>query len=112
MRKRDKGVIGLSAPSSGCLSPLATLSPFHNHLLTSGSSQRCTRWFFLLTMSWRNQGITGSNNIPLGNRRRFGESDDGGYNPAEPSTGLTELKRGRSPTRELSIISQQLFSLN
>ncbi|KAF2787923.1 hypothetical protein K505DRAFT_315834 [Melanomma pulvis-pyrius CBS 109.77] len=51
-------------------------------------------------MAWRNQGITGSNNIPLGNRRRFGDSDDGGYNPAEPATGLTELKRGRSPTRE------------
>ncbi|KAF2001755.1 hypothetical protein P154DRAFT_544888 [Amniculicola lignicola CBS 123094] len=54
-------------------------------------------------MAWRNQGITGSNNIPLGNRRRFGgseENDDGGYNPAEPSTGLTELKRGRSPTRD------------
>ncbi|PSN68029.1 hypothetical protein BS50DRAFT_587251 [Corynespora cassiicola Philippines] len=53
-------------------------------------------------MAWRNQGITGSNNIPLGNRRRFGgdNADDGGYNPAEPSTGLSELKRGRSPTRE------------
>lgn len=52
-------------------------------------------------MSWRNQGITGSNNIPLGTRRRFGgdNADDGGYNPAEPSTGLSELKRGRSPTR-------------
>ncbi|KAJ4361909.1 Branchpoint-bridging protein [Neocucurbitaria cava] len=52
-------------------------------------------------MSWRNQGITGSNNIPLGNRRRFGgDSDDGGYNPAAPAEGLSELKRGRSPTRE------------
>ncbi|KAF2744828.1 hypothetical protein M011DRAFT_376257, partial [Sporormia fimetaria CBS 119925] len=53
-------------------------------------------------MSWRNQGITGSNNIPLGNRRRFGgdEGDDGGYNPAAPATGMSELKRGRSPTRE------------
>ncbi|XTI94564.1 hypothetical protein V2W45_1252760 [Cenococcum geophilum] len=58
-------------------------------------------------MAWRNQGITGSNNIPLGNRRRFGAdggttpSDDGGYNPSEPATGLSELsaKRGRSPTR-------------
>lgn len=50
-------------------------------------------------MSWRNQGITGSNNIPLGNRRRIGgDGDDGGYNPAEPSAGL-DLKRGRSPTR-------------
>lgn len=52
-------------------------------------------------MSWRNQGITGSNNIPLGNRRRFGgdDGDDAGYNPAAPAEGLSELKRGRSPTR-------------
>ncbi|KAJ9637214.1 hypothetical protein H2199_007500 [Coniosporium tulheliwenetii] len=60
-------------------------------------------------MAWRNQGITGSNNIPLGNRRRFGgdsvtPSDDGGYNPSEPATGLSELsaKRGRSPVMELN----------
>lgn len=41
-------------------------------------------------MSWRNQGITGSNNIPLGKSRRFpGEEDgvDGGH----------DLKRGRDP---------------
>lgn len=51
-------------------------------------------------MSWRNQGITGSNNIPLGNRRRFGGDDDaGGYNPSAPAEGLSELKRGRSPER-------------
>jgi hypothetical protein len=52
-------------------------------------------------MAWRNQGITGSNNIPLGNRRRFGgdNADDGGYNPAAPAEGLSELKRGRSPQR-------------
>jgi len=55
-------------------------------------------------MAWRSQGITGSNNIPLGNRRRFGgddTADDGGgeYNPAAPATGMSELKRGRSPTR-------------
>lgn len=52
-------------------------------------------------MSWRNQGITGSNNIPLGNRRRFGGGDDdaGGYNPSAPAEGLSELKRGRSPER-------------
>ncbi|KAF2657085.1 hypothetical protein K491DRAFT_349419 [Lophiostoma macrostomum CBS 122681] len=55
-------------------------------------------------MAWRNQGITGSNNIPLGTRRRFGgdDADDGGYNPAAPATGLSELKRGRSPTRDSS----------
>ncbi|KAI9881128.1 MAG: hypothetical protein M1830_008286 [Pleopsidium flavum] len=58
-------------------------------------------------MAWRNQGITGSNNIPLGNRRRFGgegsapPNDDGGYNPSQPSTGLSEVgyKRGRSPIK-------------
>jgi len=59
-------------------------------------------------MSWRNAGVTGSNNIPLGTRRRFGgengPSDDGGYNPSEPATGLSELsaKRGRSPVQELN----------
>ena len=56
-------------------------------------------------MAWRNQGITGSNNIPLGNRRRFGGDsappEDGGYNPTEPSNGFSEggSKRGRSPER-------------
>jgi splicing factor 1 len=66
-------------------------------------------------MSWRNQGITGSNNIPLGNRRRFGgDNDDGGYNPAAPAEGLSELKRGRSPTRgETSLTSSlTLFTNN
>lgn len=57
-------------------------------------------------MAWRNQGITGSNNIPLGARRRFGGSDsappdDGGYNPSHPQAGLSDgnYKRGRSPER-------------
>jgi splicing factor 1 len=60
-------------------------------------------------MSWRNQGITGSNNIPLGNRRRFGgDNDDGGYNPAAPAEGLSELKRGRSPTRGESSLTSSL----
>ncbi|EKG17291.1 Zinc finger CCHC-type protein [Macrophomina phaseolina MS6] len=59
-------------------------------------------------MSWRNQGITGSNNIPLGNRRRFGgdttpsAEDKDGYDPSAPATGLSDLKRGRSPVRELN----------
>lgn len=49
-------------------------------------------------MAWRNQGITGSNNIPLGKRRFGGES-----NEPEPqhdsfsNGGDRELKRGRSP---------------
>jgi splicing factor 1 len=49
-------------------------------------------------MSWRNQGITGSNNIPLGTRRRFGgdEADSGSDIAAPVDTGT---KRGRSPVR-------------
>ena len=61
-------------------------------------------------MAWRNQGITGSNNIPLGNRRKFGggdhspPADDGGPNPSYAPTGGSDgYKRGRSPERrELS----------
>ena len=48
-------------------------------------------------MAWRSQGITGSNNIPLGNRRKFGgresPTDDGYRQDSEPP------KRGRSPER-------------
>lgn len=78
-------------------------------------------------MAWRSQGITGSNNIPLGSRRRFGGSDstppvddgrryegtystlppvdDGGYNQGQPSAGVADggYKRGRSPERRKSI---------
>lgn len=57
-------------------------------------------------MAWRAQGMTGSNNIPLGTRRRFGgDPDDGGYDVSEPSGGLSEVnsKRGRSPTRSADI---------
>ncbi|KAI4188174.1 MAG: hypothetical protein L6R41_002299 [Letrouitia leprolyta] len=60
-------------------------------------------------MAWRNQGITGSNNIPLGSRRRFGGGDsaaaappdDGGYNPSQSSANHADggFKRGRSPER-------------
>jgi len=64
-------------------------------------------------MSWRNQGITGSNNIPLGNRRRFadgnGDSQNGGYeSPIKEESG----KRGRSPARCMSNISVHLYSTN
>ncbi|KAK7936078.1 Branchpoint-bridging protein [Apiospora marii] len=55
-------------------------------------------------MSWRNQGITGSNNIPLGNRRRGGDDGDDGAVRREDSietpnfsNGDRDLKRGRSP---------------
>ncbi len=61
-------------------------------------------------MAWRAQGVTGSNNIPLGNRRRFGgerdsSADDGagGYNPLQPTAGMDySSKRGRSPIRRKS----------
>lgn len=78
-------------------------------------------------MSYRGGGggITGTNNIPLGNRRRFG--GDGGsespapapaqqeprerererereYSPRDPGNGLVDLKRGRSPVRGWSLI--------
>lgn len=52
-------------------------------------------------MSWRSQGITGSNNIPLGTRRRFGgdstPTEDGSRNGNDYSDAGS--KRGRSPTR-------------
>lgn len=48
-------------------------------------------------MAWRNQGITGSNNIPLG-RRRFGGDDDDSRT-ATPSSVPDGPKRGRSPLR-------------
>ncbi|KAI9794543.1 MAG: hypothetical protein M1816_004430 [Peltula sp. TS41687] len=59
-------------------------------------------------MAWRNQGMTGSNNIPLGTRRRFaGDEDsttptqDGDYKHSPPSTDVSDVnfKRGRSPIR-------------
>ncbi|ETI20462.1 branchpoint-bridging protein [Cladophialophora carrionii CBS 160.54] len=54
-------------------------------------------------MSWRNQGITGSNNIPLGNRRRFGGdgNSDSQYESSKnsPFDGDSGSKRGRSPPR-------------
>ncbi|RDW71202.1 hypothetical protein BP6252_07765 [Coleophoma cylindrospora] len=53
-------------------------------------------------MAWRSQtSQTGSNAMPLGNRRRFGgesaspQRDE--YNPSQPEPGF---KRGRSPVRE------------
>ncbi|KKA28203.1 hypothetical protein TD95_003311 [Thielaviopsis punctulata] len=48
-------------------------------------------------MSWRNQGITGSNNIPLGKaRRRFGD-DASESSSTAGGDSLAEMKRGRSP---------------
>lgn len=55
-------------------------------------------------MAWRQSGSTGSNNIPLGTRRRFGgdhspDDDDSGYNSSKPNNGDGVYKRGRSPVR-------------
>ena len=50
-------------------------------------------------MSWRSQGITGSNNIPLGNRRRFGGESNGDGRRDEGSPYGESTKRGRSPAR-------------
>ncbi|KAE8452019.1 hypothetical protein EG329_002184 [Mollisiaceae sp. DMI_Dod_QoI] len=57
-------------------------------------------------MAWRQQGSTGSNNIPLGNKRRFGGGDtesprgENGYNPTQPALSDGGIKRGRSPIKE------------
>lgn len=68
---------------------VASTLPLHLPTLSSSS----------ITMSWRNQGITGSNNIPLGNRRRVG--GDGGVaedGPPPPAVSdVVDLKRGRDP---------------
>jgi splicing factor 1 len=56
-------------------------------------------------MAWRNQGITGSNNIPLGRRRMGGEEGEDESRTATPpsmpssSMGPDGPKRGRSPVR-------------
>ncbi|KAL2803072.1 hypothetical protein BJX63DRAFT_413050 [Aspergillus granulosus] len=47
-------------------------------------------------MSWRNQGITGSNNIPLGKRRFGGEEEES--RTATPASAVGD-QRGRSPVR-------------
>lgn len=57
-------------------------------------------------MAWRNQGITGSNNIPLG-RSRFG-GDEGGEAPS-PVSMPDGPKRGRSPTRGMSFSMWSIF---
>lgn len=50
-------------------------------------------------MSWRaNQSQTGSNNIPLGSRRRFGGEDD---TPPPPQRESRGRERSRSPVRGL-----------
>ena len=67
-------------------------------------------------MAWRQQGSTGSNNIPLGNRRKFGGDsasprDEGGYNQAQAEA--PSFKRGRSPTRGMHLhIPHGIYSTN
>ena len=62
-------------------------------------------------MSWRNQGITGSNNIPLGNRRRFGGDSNGDSQNGTDSPYGDSGKRGRSPTRSPSSIPEAIIIL-
>lgn len=64
-------------------------------------------------MAWRNQGITGSNNIPLGKRRFGGDSNEPEARNDSFSNGSDrELKRGRSPEpREYSRASQKTWNL-
>ncbi|KAJ5338257.1 hypothetical protein N7452_004985 [Penicillium brevicompactum] len=54
-------------------------------------------------MAWRNQGITGSNNIPLGRRRMGGDDEEESHaatpSSMPPSMGPDGPKRGRSPAR-------------
>ncbi|KAJ5267018.1 hypothetical protein N7478_009826 [Penicillium angulare] len=50
-------------------------------------------------MSWRGQGITGSNNIPLGRRRFNGEEEEDDSRDATPLSMPDGPKRGRSPVR-------------
>lgn len=53
-------------------------------------------------MAWRNNaGSTGSNNIPLGTRRRFG-GDSSATPERENGSQPDGPKRGRSPTRGMS----------
>jgi splicing factor 1 len=60
-------------------------------------------------MAWRNQGITGSNNIPLGKRRFGGDEEDGVPNGTASPNGYSngngvadgdrDVLRGRSLER-------------
>jgi splicing factor 1 len=63
-------------------------------------------------MAWHNQGITGSNNIPLG-RRRFGDDETQGDDSSN-STGPTDnsVKRGRSPVRGMLRIFPFILTLS
>lgn len=62
-------------------------------------------------MAWRNQGITGSNNIPLG-RRRFGGDEEDESRTATPSSVPDGPKRGRSPVRGTFITDMSLIEIS
>jgi splicing factor 1 len=69
---------------------LTFVSPSH-HQRTSQLTH------LIISMAWRaNQSQTGSNNIPLGNRRRFGGDDEGTTPPRNEQRGR---ERSRSPAR-------------
>ncbi|KAL8939155.1 MAG: hypothetical protein Q9216_003509 [Gyalolechia sp. 2 TL-2023] len=115
-----------NAPKAGSIRNLGLLNKEEETKAILGMDKVRPNTIFLRTfklfteqsdMSWRNQGITGSNNIPLGSRRRFGGGDsaptppldDGGYNPSQ-SANLADggFKRGRSPEkRELNTYHRQ-----
>jgi len=60
-------------------SPSQAVLQLQRHLASRNNSALPNRYFNRKqpNMSWRNQGITGSNNIPLGKARRFPGSDAG-----------------------------------
>jgi splicing factor 1 len=81
--------------------------------------RKFANFYQAIIMAWRAQGSTGSNNIPLGNRRRFGgdaspQQDDDGYSPNKPALSENGYnKRGRSPVRcEYSSCSFQRNPVN
>lgn len=62
-------------------------------------------------MAWRSQGITGSNNIPLGRRRFAGEEEEVVESrTATPSSMPDGPKRGRSPLRGMSHLDEILHT--
>lgn len=67
-------------------------------------------------MSWRNQGITGSNNIPLGKVRRFGGDEDDDRSVTSASNGVLngdrDVKRGRSPERTFRAAFLRITDIN
>ncbi|KXX74434.1 Branchpoint-bridging protein [Madurella mycetomatis] len=67
-------------------------------------------------MSWRNQGITGSNNIPLGKVRRFGGDDEDDRSVTSASNGVPngdrDVKRGRSPERTFRAAFSRIIDIN